>query len=225
MKKLANNSQRFLAYFVDFIIINFVVSLITSLIFTIINFDTELKTVIYNKMLEEVIVAIETGYINDYINYCIEFLKYSFFEIGIQIACASVVFIGYLVVLPHFWDKQTVGRLVSKTKVQMLNGSKPTTKAIILREFVGSFLLYYCIGTIPLIISIVLTNKHQRSLVDKIANTNLIYNGETIEVVNPYQEDTNDYIDAKFVEVHDEKEEVSKKNDEPEADEDGYIIF
>ena len=222
MRKNANNSQRFFAYFVDFTVISLIVSFISSMVFTLMNFDTEIKNVIYEKMLEEAMNAVETGYINDYINYCIEFIKYSSVELGVQCACALVAIILYLVVLPHFWKKQTVGRMLSKTKVLMNDGSNPTTKAIIIREVVGSFLLYYCLGTIPLIISWVFCNKYQRSLADRISGTKLIYDVEVVEI-NPYQNIKDDYIDAKFVDI--EEKEAPKPNNEPEADEDGYIIF
>ena len=117
--------------------------------------------------------------------------------------------------------------MISKTKVIMLDGTKTTTKAFIIREIVGSFLLYYCIGFIPFVITWVFLNKYQRSLVDRISGTVLIYDGEVL-MVNVYDDTnentSNDYIDAKFTDVNEQKE-PENKNNEPEADEDGYIVF
>jgi uncharacterized RDD family membrane protein YckC len=223
MRKNANNSQRFLAYFVDFLIIDAIVSTIAALAFTIMKFDTSVNDLILEKLMEEAINAVETGYFTDYLNYYIEFLKYSLVEIGVQTACAFVAFIGYLVILPKFWKKQTVGRLISKTKVVMLDGSNPTTKAIIIREVVGSFLLYYCFGLIPLVISWVFLNKYQRSLADRISGTKLIFDAEVIIISGDNDnQNSNDYIDAKFVDI---EEKPNPKKPEPEADEDGYIVF
>lgn len=223
MRKNANNSQRFLAYFVDFFIIDAIVSTIAAFIFTIMKFDTSVNDMILEKLMAEAMKAVETGYFTEYFNYYMEFMKYSLVEIGVQTACALVAFIGYLVILPKFWKKQTVGRLLSKTKVVMLDGSNPTTKAIIVRELVGSFLLYYCVGAIPLIICWVFLNKYQRSLADRISGTKLIFDVEVIIISgNDNNQNFNDYIDAKFVDV---EEKQTPKKPEPEADEDGYIIF
>jgi uncharacterized RDD family membrane protein YckC len=179
------------------------------------------------KIMGELTIALETGYYTDFYNYYMDFMKYSMVELGIQTVIALVVFIGYLVVLPHFWKNQTVGRMISKTKVIMLDGTKTTTKAFIIREIVGSFLLYYCIGFIPFVITWVFLNKYQRSLVDRISGTVLIYDGEVL-MVNVYDDTnentSNDYIDAKFTDVNEQKE-PENKNNEPEADEDGYIVF
>jgi uncharacterized RDD family membrane protein YckC len=227
MKKYANNSQRFLAYVIDFSLIGLMVSMLSSAVFKVMNFDLAINDLMLEKIMSELTVALETGYYTDFYNYYMDFLKYSMVEIGVQTAVAFVVFIGYLVVLPCFWSKQTVGRMISKTKVIMLDGTKATKKAIIIRELVGSFLLYYCVGAIPLIITWVFLNKYQRSLVDRISDTVLIYDGEVlmVNVYNDVKEDaTNDYIDAKFVDVEETKTAKNKK-DEPEADDDGYIIF
>lgn len=223
MRKLANNSQRFFAYFIDFTIISFVVSMITSTVFAIMNFDVTMKEQIIKKVVEEIYVVVETGYIDNFMYYNIELLKYLMVELVVLIGCAALVFVGYLVILPHYWDKQTVGRMLSKTKVLMLDDKKLTIKAIILREFVGSFLLYYCLGTIPLLISVLMLNKEQRSLVDRISGTKLIYDVEVVQQYN--QESKNDYIDAKFVDAEELDDDFKSNNQEPEADEDGYIVF
>lgn len=222
MKKLAINSQRFLTYFIDFTIMGFITSFIASIVYTAINFDVGMKNIIYQEMLEELQVVLETGYVDNYVNYCMEFIKYSLVELVVITACASIVFVGYLIVLPHYWSKQTVGRMLFKTKVVMLDDSNPTIKARIIREFVGSFILYYCIGVIPFIISWILLNKHQRSLADMISGTKLIYlgiNEENNDEIN--EENINDYIDAKFADV----EETNNVSKEPQPDEDGYIVF
>ena len=93
--------------------------------------------------------------------YSIEFFKYLAVEIIVQMICASLVFVGYLIVLPRFWSKQTLGRLLSKTKVVMIDDKPLTLRASILREFIGSYLLYYCVGTISFIITIIFLNKEQ----------------------------------------------------------------
>jgi uncharacterized RDD family membrane protein YckC len=223
MKKYANNSQRFLAYVIDFSIIGLLISMISSIVYPLINFDLNMNDLMLEKIMGELTIALETGYYTDFYNYYMDFMKYSMVELGIQTVIALVVFIGYLVVLPHFWKNQTVGRMISKTKVIMLDGTKTTTKAFIIREIVGSFLLYYCLGTIPLLISVLMLNKEQRSLVDRISGTKLIYDVEVVQQYN--QESKNDYIDAKFVETEELDDDFKSDNQEPEADEDGYIVF
>ena len=66
-------------------------------------------------------------------------------------------------------------------------------------------------------------NKEQRSLVDRISGTKLIYDVEVVQQYN--QESKNDYIDAKFVESEELDDDFKSDNQEPEADEDGYIVF
>ena len=72
MRKLANNSQRFFAYFIDMTIISFVVSMLTSPVFAVMKFDVTMKDQIIKKVMEEINVVFETGYIDNFLYYNID---------------------------------------------------------------------------------------------------------------------------------------------------------
>ena len=225
--RYATNNQRFLTYLIDFLIIEALLSGITAVIFKLMNFDVSMNDTILEQLMAEAVKALETGDMTNYFNYYMEFLKYSLVELGVQISCALLIVVGYFIVLPKLWKKQTVGRLVANTRVVMTDTNEPNLKALVLREFVGTFILYFCVGLIAYIITWVFVNKENRSLVDKISGTILVHNVLVAEEA-PKQENNqsyqDDYIDAKFKEVE-EPEVVEPKKNEPEADEDGYIVF
>lgn len=228
--KNANNTQRFLAYLIDFLIIEAVVSFLSGIIFGVMNFDINMKNSILAKLMEEIGNVAQTGDMTNYMKYYMEFIKYMFVEMGVQMGTTLLTVVIYLVIIPKLWEKQTVGRLVSKTKVVMVDDSKLNNSGILLRELVGTFLLYYCTGMIAYVISLVFINKEQRSLVDKVSKTKLVSLNDVI-LETPKQEAPADSIDAHFEEVKEateqDKEEVvePEKNDEIKTDDDGYVVF
>ena len=56
---------------------------------------------------------------------------------GIKLIVQLILVIGYFIILPIFWDKQTVGRLATKIKVVKENGEKAKPINFILREGFG----------------------------------------------------------------------------------------
>ena len=106
--RYATNNQRFLTYLIDFLIIEALLSGITAVIFKLMNFDVSMNDTILEQLMAEAVKALETGDMTNYFNYYMEFLKYSLVELGVQMSCALLIVVGYFIVLPKLWKKQTV---------------------------------------------------------------------------------------------------------------------
>lgn len=78
---------------------------------------------------------------NAYTNGTIDFFQYQEAldnmvdpNIGIKLIVEFILMVGYFIILPIFWKKQTVGRLACKIKVVKENGEKAKPINFILRE-------------------------------------------------------------------------------------------
>ena len=78
---------------------------------------------------------------NSYTNGTIDFFQYQEAldnmvdpNIGIKLIVEFILMVGYFIILPIFWKKQTVGRLACKIKVVKENGEKAKPINFILRE-------------------------------------------------------------------------------------------
>lgn len=222
----ANKIQRFLTYFIDMLIISFFVSIFSSLIYMLINYDSQVVLNLTERLTNDLLNYLEgNGTIDTIKNTLKQVLKYSLLEFGIDAVLYLILVIVYFVVIPKFWSNQTIGRLIMKTKVIRKDGSELTTKTLIMREIVGTYILYCLIGGILIIISaaLVLIDKGV-SLVDKISGTNLI-SIKSDDLIRANEKPV-DSIDAKVEEVKsDDKFKESKLDDEFAIDDDEYRII
>ncbi len=160
MKVKATPGKRFCAAIIDFILYEVVVQIIAKIRDLI-----KPLTYTYQQALEKS----REGDITAVFKYMKENLLFNLVVL--------VAFFLYFVVLPYFWDKQTIGRLVTKTKVLYLN-EKPSFGKIALREVVGTYLitiqLIVCC-CIPGFINLVfLLGQENTVIADKIAGTTFV---------------------------------------------------
>lgn len=204
----ATKLQRFLVYLIDIAIINLLVTLCAQGFSKLIHFDVSVG----DAFLEAFLKALEGTEPSIRWDYLWEYLKYVLIENGIQLMFTLIFILIYLVILPMVWSSQTLGRVIMKTRVVNKDGTKVTKGKIVLREVVGTFLLYMLVGSPALLASLILILTGGRSLVDYVGKTSLVSlidNGN--EPVEAKEE--NEYVDAKFKEVK-EDEKSNSSNDE-----------
>lgn len=215
----ATCGQRFITYLIDFIIIEMVAGLIASAIpaysqnMNIFQEDMGiLVNQIYNGSLDMLLYQ--------------EMMRAYFAYTGILLLISLVVTFLYLVVLPYYWPKQTVGRLAMGLKVINLHNNEPVSFGkLALRELVGSFLLYRILSS-TLIIALLnwyYCASRGRSFADMIGGTRLVYVRGVVEEENYYSENSSnhDYVNAEFHEVKQEPKEESKDN----SSDNDYKVF
>ena len=108
------------------------------------------------------------------------------------------IFLIYFVIIPLVWEKQTVGRYASGVKVLKKDGNEPTAGTLIMREFIGHTVDYvtWFICCIGLIIDIVFLNRDEPTTIsEEIASTQLVYTNQ-INNNNKYNKER-PYVDAK----------------------------
>lgn len=232
---LASKFQRAITYIIDFFIMSTVVTLLSQLIFLILPIDMSMMDFHYEMILKEfdnITNAILDESTYDYgamLNHFGEYLKYAGISVLVNGLLYLIMVVGYLIILPIFWDKQTIGRLVTKVKVVSVDGNNPSTKQIILRELVGSWLLYLVIGGPLIFISAVIALAKGRSIIDYIAKTNLVSLLEEVKPVESNDNNNDDYVEASFKDVNDNSNDddyvEAKFVDEDNNDSDDYRII
>lgn len=233
----ATKSQRFFTYLIDIIIVSIIINFCVRIFCKLVHFDTSnmnalLESIIneYQKYLQDIVNG-GTGDTTMMVNYLTEYLKYYFVNLGFKALFSVIVVLLYLVVLPLFWKKQTIGRCIFKSKVVKKDGTAAGIKELLLREIIGTAILYILFGGVSIFIAtLILVIGSSRSLADYIGRTSLISltegevssNDDSLSFkddeasFSPEADD--EYIDAKFREVPD------KETDETES-EDTYKIF
>ena len=176
----ATNLQRFIAYIIDFIIILAITSGISALILLPMNFDYRNFVSARQELVQDLLLQATFGgnysktfgtTLNEVIKLSIQF--YLVFDI------VALVVVGlYLVVLPNYWEAQTVGRLITKTRVIGHRGDiKPGYQRSILRELVGTWfgyiVMYSIVSGFVIVVSAFVSLITGRSIVDYIGKTDL----------------------------------------------------
>ncbi len=224
--KLATRTQRFLAYLIDFGLISLIASnLILPFFYKRINFDTSVASSSYGLFLEEFrLYFANDGSLEVARNALLQYLRVTFTDTLFTILFTVVLLAPYLIILPKFWSKQTLGRMLTKTKVVKKSGENIDFKDILKRELLGCVLMYVILNNLIgggfIIASVVLAYIDGRSLADYIANTCLIslkddegeYPNAPVEA-NPLDE----IIDAKV-------EEINKDNNDDNSNDEYTII-
>lgn len=208
----ARSSQRFLTFIIDFFLIQFVVAFIVSFIPA---YGTGMDYVM------EFYKAILQGEMIDDMEILSEVLKNLFMILGIIIAVQIPVYCLYLVVLPHFWKKQTIGRMATHVRVIAKDGTEAKVYQLLLRELIGGLLLLNLLSgffVIPLLYWYFSVTTG-RSLADMIGGTRLI-DTQSFSLEEEPDKETRDYVDAEFQEAPIEEEPEPSSEDDSE-----YKVF
>ena len=110
---------------------------------------------------------------NAFMNGSIDFIQYSEAitnlvdpNRGLKLIVEFILMVGYFIILPIFWKKQTVGRLACKIKVVKENGEKAKPINFILREGFGQTIFV----SVFTIMSVLTSNEYLTKL-DKVTTT------------------------------------------------------
>ncbi|MCM1130387.1 MAG: RDD family protein [Roseburia sp.] len=209
----ARSSQRFIAFLIDSLLISIVVGFILGFI-PAYNESTKVIIDFYKLYME--------GEFNDAMYQASNVLKHAGIILGLQLLMDIPIYILYLVVLPYFWNKQTLGRWAMHLKVVSKNENKATPLNLILRELVGGMLLLRLLSS-SIIIPILywyFSATTGRSLADMIGGTRLV---DTLYINEEYADENQskerEYVDASFTEVPNEPKE------DPAEEDSEYKVF
>lgn len=156
--------RRFGAFIIDILII----AILNSIILRFIPY--------YNKMLEvyEQYYLEFMNNLNFSANDLKELSQAALIVYSINSGVMLILYFVYLVVLPFFWSKQTIGRAITRIKVVKKDDSKIKFTNLFLREIVGGFIVYNLLFYIlALIINLILLTNNNRSIADYIGSTKL----------------------------------------------------
>ena len=133
--------------------------------------------------------------------------------IGLHVAVFVPLMLVYQVIVPMFWAKQTVGRMVAGVRVMKLNSSeKPGFGSLLVRELVGGYIFNTLLSSTFVfpILNYMFSRNRGRSLADMISKIRLVdyklaqMMGFEEEII----EENNDFINAEYKEVHQKDEDV-----------------
>ena len=208
----AMSYQRFLAFIIDFFIINLVATLILNLI-PLYVFHSDQLMDMYSGMTEMIM--------NNDIESLIELLKSACILLLLQTAVFVPIIFVYQIILPMFWKPQTLGRLVAGVRVMKLNSNeKAGIGSLMVRELVGGYIfniMFVQSFVIP-ILNYVFSRNRGRSLADMISKTRLIdYKLAKMMGVDEMVEEQPEFINADY-------KEVNKEENKEDYDTD-YTVF
>lgn len=133
----SGSGRRIGAFFLDSLIFTFGSSIILTIF----------EDPAYTQQLLEIENAFMNGSI-DFIQYSEAITNLVDPNLGIKLIVGLILAIGYFIVLPIFWNKQTVGRLACKIKVVKENGENAKLVNFILREGFGQTLFVSVLSVI-----------------------------------------------------------------------------
>ena len=112
---------------------------------------------------------------------------------GLELLAYTIIVFLYLVVLPYFWDKQTLGRLVVKCKVAYGEDfEKPSFGKFFIREVIGGELINFfncCCGIIAILNVAFIFSKNQ-TIADMISGTTFVrYDDKAKELLEKKREE------------------------------------
>lgn len=212
----ASTTQRFGAYLIDIAIIYLILSIVMRIVtsnITIPSLEGEVVDAM-GKNLKEFFESDKTGFLynillttnvqlkeeyaawtktTEFIQFYADYTSALYTVALISILSIIIIVFLYMVLLPKFWNKQTVGRMLMKVKVVNQFGENASFKQLLVREEIcGVFrALFDFFFFAPLIINITLIYGKQASIGDLVTSTLLIrYDEEGIE-----KEDNSEVID------------------------------
>ena len=245
----ATTGQKFLAFIVDGIIISTFAIGLSALIFLLIGFNYSAYMAARNEMLTNYLLyAAYGGNYEQSLSLALnEYNKFSLVFYPILDSMYLVVIIVYLVIIPQFWEKQTVGRMLLKIKVIGRTGDvNAGLKRTIIREVAGTWLFYVVsyslLSGIVIIISGIMILMSGRGIPDRISGTDMVqdlpidvdpsafqeasrFDSEEANQFkpNPNEFRREDSIDAEVVDLDNKQEDKQDNNDN--SDDDEYQIF
>ena len=241
----ASSFQRLCAYAIDILLIYLLSSLLTTVILKMTSFDysrynelQELMVDKYNEFLKnpesDFIELVGRSNLK-------EFVKLYSIMNTVTIGLGLLLTVLYLVILPFFWEKQTLGRSIARIKVIRHTGDiKCNLGNLVRREVLGTFLFYLLLGPLSFLalISALVASLKGRSIADLISNTDLVmYNPITVDQEamnggnlnmnfftnnenrneNNQNNNNDDVIDAKVNDI--------KDGDDTSDDDDEYMVI
>ena len=175
----ASNGQRFLAYLIDAILIAGAAFGLMFAVLAISHYDFARYNELIDKISETYYNYLRTGnteLLTEFESMAKEFMGLYMIRTGAYYAMVALIILLYLVVLPYFWQYQTLGRLFARVKIiSRDNNLRPSFGRLMLREIVGTFFFYYVINFVLILISGILCLSSNRSLVDMLSRTELVY--------------------------------------------------
>ena len=245
----ATTGQKFLAFLVDGLILSAFAIGLSALIFFLMGFNYSAYTAARSEMMTNYVLYISYGgnYEQSFNLAASEYNKYSLVFYPILDSMYLVGIIIYFVVIPHFWEKQTVGRMLLKIKVIGRTGDvNAGLKRTIIREVVGTWLFYVVsyslLSGIVIIISGIMILMSGRGIPDRISGTDMVqdlpidvdpsafqeasrFDSEEANQFkpNPNEFRREDSIDAEVVDLDNKQEDKQDNNDN--SDDDEYQIF
>lgn len=191
----AKTGKRFIAYFIDIFIINFISNIILSFIKPYTNALSEIGEISFRYL--------NTGSFTDS-DKTIFFNNYLLVT-AISTIVTLILFILYFVVLAHLWKKQTVGRALLHLQVVDKIEEKPTILQLILREIVGGFLILNIFSFTIIILVLYWYYSVNRGITisDMIAKTRLID-------TDSYSNDLDDVINVTYNDIDEKNKEETE---------------
>lgn len=173
--KYATKFQRFVTFLVDYILLAILAGYIASYVENLFGYDSTLTNTYKDLFTTEFNNYLNGGGSLDSLTYYAQ--KYYVYNLidrcfsgGIMLALIAI----FLIVVPCLWNGKTIGRSLTHLVLVDNHGQNATTKNFILRELVGTFLLYTLFGSVILFISLIFILVKSRSLVDYVSGTHLV---------------------------------------------------
>lgn len=227
----ATKGRRFLTYLIDFVLLSIISSYLGRYIERLAGFDPDSSNAYYQLAMTELNNFISGGNASqeNIMHYLQQYYIHSLIDRVFNLGVLFVLIVGLLVVLPIFWHGKTLGRKLTHLTLVDQKGKPATTKNFILREIVGTFLFYGLFGSVAIIVTLILLLVKNRSLVDYISATHLVFDTEYIENVRGYtmkNEEANTSFEDDNVVKADYTEVNNDSNDDQENDsDDDYRII
>lgn len=157
--------RRFGSYFIDDLFMS-----LFELVFIFISWGSVVKLIEMSYDLENELITMK------------EYLSYYWDILGpIQLTALIVMIVfgaGYMIILPYYWDGQTIGRKVVGVKLKMMDGSKLTFGKIFIREFVFKIMWWIVTLGIGSIIDFIMVGLRE----DKLAIRDIVTKTEIVDV-------------------------------------------
>ena len=168
--------RRFLVYIIDILLITIIASLVLYGILIAVGFDFNRYYQLYQNILNNYFNLAYGRVDESAMNDMVEFFRMYMFMEGLRIGITFGFYVIYLVICQYFLSFQTLGRLITKTKVVLDRNpdSRLGLGTIIIRELLGSFIFYTLIPFVGFV-SMVFALATGKSLVDRISGTSLVF--------------------------------------------------
>ncbi len=230
----ATKGRRFLALLVDFVLLSVVANYFGTFVERLFGYDPESTSTYYQLALSELSNLVDggTGTEENLMLYLQQYYLHLLIDRAFSLGILLILIVGLLVVLPIFWNGNTLGRKLTHLTLVDQKGNPATAKNFILREIVGTFIFYGVFGGFAIFVSLILVIVKNRSLVDYISSTHLVFDKDFVESIRGYSEavqnqtrfEDDNNIEADYTEVKEEKEQDYTDNTEDD-DEDDYKII